>query len=358
MHSLKRKEYANHQHQQRESKDIGDSMNMGYAGPYGHRKTKHKARVLAFWEKHGIAATIEAFGVKRRTLYLWKSTQKKGMGKLESLNEGSRRPKTVRRRSWSEVTAEIKKIRLTHPNLGKEKIFILLQDICRSNGLKRPSVSTIGNLIRDAGGLRRYPQKVHHNGVIVARKRAKKARKPKHFKALYPGHCGSFDTVERFIHGCRRYIITFTDVYSRFSFAWATNSHASLAAKDFFEHIGVVFPFPLEYVLTDNGSEFMKHFDADIRRLHMTHWHTYPRTPKMNAHDERFNRTIQEEYIDYHEAELLDPDQFNEGLMDHLVWHNTLRPHWGINLQSPIQFILRQSFIHNECKMYLTNTQL
>ena len=32
---------------------------------------------------------------------------------------------------------------------------------------------------------------------------------------------------------------------------------------------------------SDNGSEFMKHFDQELRRLHNTHWHTYPRTPKM-----------------------------------------------------------------------------
>ena len=30
----------------------------------------------------------------------------------------------------------------------------------------------------------------------------------------------------------------------------------------------------------------------------LTCW-TYPRSPKMNAHNERFNRTIQEQFIDY-----------------------------------------------------------
>ncbi len=30
----------------------------------------------------------------------------------------------------------------------------------------------------------------------------------------------------------------------------------------------------------------------------------------MNAHAERFNRTLQEEYIDYHDDALLDPEQF------------------------------------------------
>lgn len=85
------------------------------------------------------------------------------------------------------------------------------------------------------GGLRKFPVKVQHNGQFVPFKRAKVTRKPKHFIAQYPDHCGSFDTVERIIHGSRRYIITFTDVYSRFSLAWATTSHASLAVKEFFD---------------------------------------------------------------------------------------------------------------------------
>ena len=57
------------------------------------------------------------------------------------------------------------------------------------------------------------------------------------------------------------------------------------AAKDFFNL--ATFLFPLQNVLTDNGSEFMKHFDEQLRARHLTHWHTYPKTPnktpKMNA---------------------------------------------------------------------------
>jgi len=151
-------------------------------------------------------------------------------------------------------------------------------------------------------------------------------------------------------------ILTFTDLYSRFSLAWATNSHASKAAKEFFALTVFLFPFPLEYILTDNGSEFKKHFDAELKRLHKEHWHTYPKQPKMNTHDERFNRSLQEEYIDYHEQELLDPASFNAGLMKHLLWHNTERPHFGINLKAPVEFITNHN--PSDCNMYLTNKRL
>ena len=318
-------------------------------------KAKHKARVLAFWQKHGLTATVEAFGVKRRTLFLWQAQLKKGGGQLEALNERSKKPHRLKKRQWpAEIIAEIKRLRTAHTNFGKEKIHIFLQSFCRQTNLQCPSISTIGNLIRDAGGLRTFPVKVRHNGTIVKRKPQRKARKPKYFTATHPGHCGSFDTIEKIIYGSRRYVLTFTDLFSRFSLAWATTSHASLAAKEFFDLVTFLFPYRLEYVLTDNGSEFMKHFDAELRQLSLTHWHTYPKTPKMNAHDERFNRTIQEEFIDYHEGELLDSTSFNVKLLTHLLWHNTERPHWSLGFKSPIQFITHH--YPKECNMYLTDT--
>ena len=319
-------------------------------------KAKHKLKVLSFWKRYGLQATIDAFNVSRRTLYGWQARLTKGNNQFEALNEHSKRPRIVRKRVWPQlVKDQIKQLRDEHPNLGKNKIQVLLAPICQANKLSRPSVSTIGNLIKDMGGLRKFPVKVRHSGKIVPFKRIKRTRKPKHFIAEYPGHCGSFDTVERIIHGSRRYVVTFTDVYSRFSLAWATTSHASLAAKEFFNLTVFLFPFPIKFVLTDNGSEFMKHFDQEIRQLHLTHWHTYPKCPKMNPHCERFNRSIQEEYVDFHASELLNPTQFNAGLMKYLLWFNTQRPHWGLKLQTPTQFI--NANFSKECNMYLTNTK-
>jgi transposase InsO family protein len=320
-------------------------------------KAKRKARILAFWQKHGLEATIEAFGTKRRTLYFWKRQQKDGGGSFEALNEKSKRPKSVRYREWpSETVAEIRRLRTKHPNLGKEKICILLRSFCVVRNLRCPSARTVGRLIADAPGkMRIFPAKVHHDGTIVLRKRQKRLRKPKGFIAMHPGHCGSFDTVERFIHGCRRYVVTFTDIFSRFTFAYATTSHASTAARECFRLVTAVFPYRLEYILTDNGSEFMKHFDEELRSLHKTHWHTYPRTPKMNAHCERFNRTIQEEFVDYHVSLLLDVRKFNDALLNWLLWYNGERPHWSLGLKSPIQFLTAQT--PGLCNMWWPDTK-
>jgi transposase InsO family protein len=318
------------------------------------QKALHRARVLAFWEKHGLEATMEAFGVKRRTLFLWKQKQIEGGGKLESLNDKSRAPRTKRKRLWpAEVIAEIKRQRWEHPNLGKEKIYPLLKAFCDAKSLVCPKEKTIGRLIHDLGGLRIFPQKITHFGKIKPIKRRKKLRKPKDFKVAYPGHLAAFDTVERHIHDCRRYVITFEDIYTRFGFAWATTSHASKAAKEFFDYCRMVFPFPFVFILTDNGSEFAKHFAEELKRLHLVHYHTHPKTPKQNPHLERFNRTIQEEFIDYHASELLNVQLFNRKLIDWLIWYNTERVHHAFqNKLSPVQFImtLQLAKLPQECK--------
>ena len=317
-------------------------------------QAKERCRTLAFWEKHGTEATEEAFKVKRRTLFNWQKALAEGQGKLEALNVKSKAPKTRRKRLWDDrIIAEIKRLRFDHPNLGKDKIYPLLLPYCKKLGLKCPKIKTIGRLIKDLGGLRMFPQKLSHFGKIVKVNRQKVTRKPKDFKVLYPGHCVAFDTIEKHLNGSRRYIITFEDIYTRFSFAWSTTSHASLAAKEFFELCLKLFPFPFVFVLTDNGSEFKKHFNQKINELHLTHYHTYPRTPKMNAHLERFNKTIQAEFVDFHMADLFIPAIFNRKLMEYLVFYNTERVHYAFqNKLSPVQFMmsLQANQLPKECK--------
>jgi len=310
------------------------------------QKALHKFKVLVFWEKHGIQAAIDAFGVKRRTLFYWKSLFEKGGRKPEALNEKKTIPKTKRRRIWPyEIRAEIKRLRQEHPNLGSEKIYPLLRSSCKETNLKCPQPRTIARIIADdPEKMRIFPQRISHFGKLKPIKRQKVLRKPKDLKPEYPGHLIALDTIEKFINGCRRYVITFEDIYTRFSFAWSTKSHASKAAEEFFELCLKVFPysFNLLYVLTDNGSEFKKHFTERLKELHLIHYHTYPKTPRMNSHVERFNKTIQDEFIDYHSYLLINPDEFNRELIDYLIFYNIQRVHYAFkNKLSPIQFMIQ-----------------
>ena len=316
---------------------------------------KKRTSILEFWKKYGTEAVKEAYGVKRRTLFNWKGALAKGGGKLEALNSGSRTPKTKRRRIWNpSVLEELRRIRYQRPNLGKEKLFPLIQKFCAKNKTQIPSIRTIGRLIVDLGGLRMVPLRITGTGRIKPLTRIKALRKPRGLVARYPGHVVALDTFEEHINGTRRYVITFIDLYTRFGFAFATSSHASLAAADFFALCKSVFPFPFTFVLTDNGSEFKKHFSAAILALHLTHYHTRPKTPKQNAHAERFNRTVQEEFANYHRHDLwMDLDSFNRKLFAWLFWYNTERVHYAFqNKLSPLQFMLSldPSTLPAECK--------
>lgn len=71
----------------------------------------------------------------------------------------------------------------------------------------------------------------------------------------------------------------------------------------------------------------------------------------MNAHCERFNRTLQEEFINHHMYHLLEPDKFNQRLMDYLIWYNTKRVHFAFkNKLTPVQFALESVNQAKECK--------
>jgi len=316
---------------------------------------KKRAQILDFWKKHGPEAVEEAYGVKERTLFNWKRSLKEGQGKLEALNPGKRTPKHTRRRLWDpRILEELKRLRYERPNLGKEKLHPILKKFCTAQGLTTPGTRTIGRLVVDLGGLRMVPLRITGMGRIKPLTRVKALRKPGGLVARYPGHVVALDTFEEHINGTRRYVITFIDLYTRFGFAFATSSHASLAAADFFALCRSVFPFPFTFVLTDNGSEFKKHFSASLLELHLTHYHTRPRTPKQNAHAERFNRTVQEEFANYHRSDLwMDIESFNRKLFAWLYWYNTERVHFAFaNKLSPLQFMLSldPKTLPTECK--------
>ena len=75
-------------------------------------KAQYRYQVLRFWERYGLAPTLEAFKVKRRTLYHWRRQLRMEGGDLEALNEKSRAPRLKRKRLWpKEVTEEIRRLR-------------------------------------------------------------------------------------------------------------------------------------------------------------------------------------------------------------------------------------------------------
>ena len=194
-------------------------------------------------------------------MYYWRSKLKAG-GKV-ALNGKSRTPIVKRKRQWDvAIIDEIRYLRQTYPNLGKDKLHPLLKGFCTKHRLPHPSISSIGRIISDdKDKMRVFPVKINHYGKRKKINRVKVIRKPKDFKADYPGHCVALDTIEKRIQGSKRYILTFVDLYTRFTFAYATDKHTTAQASQFLTNVKLLFPYKMKHVLTDNGSEFKKEFD-------------------------------------------------------------------------------------------------
>ena len=320
------------------------------------KSAEERLKVLQFWERHGLLATQEAFGVSRRTLFAWRAQLRRGRGKPHTLAPQSTRPKRLRRRSWPvPLIEQIRSLRAEHPNLGKEKLFPFIQRFCQARGLPTPSVRTIGRLIADAS------DKMRHAALRSSRfyqgrvQRRPRERKPKGYRPESPGDCVAWDSIERRHNGIRRYLITCTDLASRFAFALGVKNLSSRQARLAYQMQQILFPAPVRRVLSDNGHEFAKEFHQPLSAEGIVHWHTFPRTPKMNAHCERFNRTVQEEFLDRHEELLFyNLPRFNHQLLEWIGWFNAERPHHALGLLTPLDILSR--YVGPQCRMSWPNT--
>jgi len=316
-----------------------------------HPEVEEKIKIILFFDKYGLKTTQDAFPVGRSTIFLWKKKVKEGKGSLLGLINKSRKPYNTRRMYVDQSIFEfIKGLREKYPRLGKDKIKLLLDQYCSKNNLKTVSSSKIGRIIKK------------NNWFLYLGKRTKQTVKKEKKKVFgyevkEPGDLFQIDTLVRFERGIKRYILTACDVVSKFSFAFAYKSHSSKQTSDFVKKLLQVTPYPLKAIQTDNGSEFLGSFDQIMAKAGLVHFFTYPRCPKQNGVIERFNRTLQEEFIEDH-RELLEEKEtkvFNNKLIDYLLFYNTQRPHNSLGNQEPMKIVVEYL---KKSNMYRTNTQI
>jgi len=327
---------------------------------------KHRVKIIAFFEDYGAQATTTAFGVSRSTVYSWKCKLREGGGQLSSLAPGSRVPRTKRHRQVkARVVAFILRYRQEHPGIGKSTIHPGLWEYCQREGLACPSESTVGRILEDLrqqGKLLelREELRIHaRTGKLVAKKKKPRLHKlrRKGYCPQQPGDLVQMDSVFVFVEGMKRYLITAIDLQTGFGFALAYPNRSSAATTDFLQRFLHVAPFAVRHLQTDNGSEFEDHFRTALQKKHLPRFHNYPRHPQANAHVERFNRTLREQFIRWHEHLLEDLPLFNQYLLHYLLWYNTEKPHQAKNKLPPLKyFITRFVNKHKLSKMLWTST--
>ena len=309
-----------------------------------------RVEIIKFFEDYGEEATRRAFGKGRSTIYLWKQKLRGTGGKLSALALGDRTPIHKRHRIVHPfIERFIIEYRTTHPGADKATITPALIAACSRNGLKSVSESTVGRIIRDLktkGKLARL-NKVTINGLtdtlIVRQPKPKKKKlRRKGFSPLLPGDLVQMDTVAIFVAGLKRYVFTAIDVNTRFAFAYTYASNSSANGNDFLGKFLKVAPFVIRRVQTDNGSEFAKYYDQYCQDNGLTHFFNYPKHPQSNGCLERFNRTLQEQFVYLYEDLLDELPTFNCKLMEYLIWYNTDRPHRGIGKIPPMRYYLNK----------------
>lgn len=308
-------------------------------------------RIVAFWEKHGLQATQDAFGVSRATLFRWKTNSV----------PRSRRHKTQyhKRIIPPKLATELVRLRAIHPRLGKQKLVPLLGQFCQTHGLPLCSEATIGRMLtqlKDQGRLTgdgRLRLDARTGKLHLKQKPSRSKQRRQGYLPRHPGDLVQVDTIVTFILGLKRYTHTAIDCTGRFAFALSYSSASSRTSTDFLAKLMTVTPFQIKAIQTDNGSEFLNHFDRTLQSNHITHFFTYPRHPQSNGTVERFNRTIQEEFLTHHLQTLAtDIPDFNRRLVAYLLWYNGERIHQGLHNQTPCGYLK----LHGQSHLAWTRT--
>jgi transposase InsO family protein len=325
---------------------------------------EEKLRIIQFFDEFGAEATRKAFNKSRSTIYLWKQKLKKANGRIAALAPGSRTPIHRRRRTVHPfIEAFILKYRTDHPGADKTTITPALITACTLAGIKPVSESTVGRIIHDLKKQGRLPKSTKitinaRTGKLLVREHKIPRRKErrKGLRAQRPGDIVQMDTVSVFAAGIKRYIFTAIDVNTRFAFACAYPSNSSANGSDFLRKFIEVTPFRTVRIQTDNGGEFEKHFDKACQEIGLVHFFNYPKHPQSNSCLERFNKTIQEQFV-YWQIDYLDElNVFNAKMMEYLIWYNTEKPHRGVGNLPPLRYYIDNFLIPPQSNMLWTYT--
>ena len=292
---------------------------------------------LIYYHRHGENALLTArhYGIAPKTFWKWK--KRFSETDLSTLEERSRVPVRKRLRTiTAQEEVRIVDLRRIFLRYGKEKLARVYFE-----RYGEPMSSWKVQKTIEKYRLYYHPAK---NARTQAKRRSAQKKKRIAELALKPrmGFLFRIDSIIRYWHGTKRYILTAIDNTSKIAFAHMYESHSSRAAADFLCRLHLLVGGKIENVQTDNGSEFHAEFDETCKKLELDHYWSRIKTPKDNAANERFNRTLQDEFIAMGHM-TIEPQEFNRQLTEWLIEYNFKRPHQALGYSTPINFTYKRS---------------
>jgi len=290
--------------------------------------------IIYYYEKSNknTSLTCRHFGITRSKWYFW--INRFNEKKLRTLESKLSSPINKRQKEYTPLQYErIVKLRKKYIRYGKEKILVKYKKAFPND--ENISSWKIQCIIK-ISGIYYNPKKQQKTNA--KRKRSQKKKRIKELEKK-PKTCYlvCLDSIVRHFNGQKRYIITAIDKYSKIAYARMYKNHSSSCTKDFLIRLNYLLNDKIENIQTDNGTEFEKHFKEVAKELNLNQYYSRVRVPKDNATCERFNRTLQEEFIQLGNF-TTDVDIFNKNLTEWLIEYNFHRPHQTLNYLSPIEF--------------------
>lgn len=297
-----------------------------------------KARLRLEWMilhetagNHDAYITAKHFGIAPKTFYKW--LKRFDNGRVECLEEKSRAPHRTRR--WQVALTEearIVQLRRDHMYYGRKK----LQTLYFKEYQKTISCWKIERVIRKH---KLYPNPQKALKLSVKRQKAKMKNQIKDLvvqpELWFLLH---LDGIIIYWKGLKRFIFTATDHLGKLAYARMYATKSSRVAKDFLYRLHYLIDADIINVQTDEGSEFKGEFDQALEPLQILHWFSRPHTPQDNSVVERFNQTLQYEWLNHGN---FNPNlkEFNQALTEWLVEYNFRRPHQSLDYLTPIEYI-------------------
>jgi putative transposase len=225
--------------------------------------------------------------------------------------------------------------RKAHPRWGKDKLGVVL----RRDGIVR-SVSMIGRILADLKrrkvvvepiAARLRPAARHHRPYAV--------RKPKEHPVAAPGDLVQLDTMPLTpLPGVERCHFSAVDVALRWGVTGVCARATAGTATDFLDGLVARTPFPIRAIQVDGGSEFMAEFETACQERGLALFVLPPRSPKLNGHVERLNRTHRQQFWELYDGDLALPP-LQAALR---VWEETYdhaRPHQTLGYLTPAEHL-------------------
>ena len=304
------------------------------------QEAKIRQGVVNYALKHGKSKAAQKYGVSLSSVKRW---CKRYDGTRKSLEERSHRPHSHPRQHTQEEETAIRKAFCTvYARYGWDGVYA---ELLQNYGYTR----SFGGMYHAATRL----------GLGWGKKRKRPARTARRYpEQSVPGEKVQID-VKEVPYCCLKgaakrdekhlYQWTAIDECTRYRFVYGFEEHTPENSVKFLRMLLKIFPFKIQTIQTDNGTEFtykfiaedtLCPFDMELEKAGIAHKLIPPRTPWHNGKVERSHRNDQRYFYDW--EKFASVQELNDKLKTHLSWsnHKVMRT---LGWQSP--FALLNSFL-------------